>query len=103
MFQMTTHTTQFVRVYAENNGNLVGRWMMKYSDIQGLTAREIQQKFALDYLPTHYCIVNVPTGVQMYAGVVAPIDAWGVVGGGIQFELARYIAESCYGNGIPLS
>ena len=37
------------------------------------------------------------------AGVVAPIDAWGVVGGGIQFELAQYIAESCYGNGIPLS
>ena len=67
-----------------------------------MTAQEIQQKFALKHPPTHYCVVNVPAGVQMYAGVVAPVEAWGVTGGGIQFELAQFIDVNCYGVGIPL-
>lgn len=74
---------------------------MRYSDIQGLTPAQIKDKFALPNLPPHYCHVNVPAGVQMYTGIVAPVVGWGN-GGGLQFELGQFIPAGSYGSGIPL-
>ncbi len=98
----TTGTTQYVRVYTEGVTFPNRSWMMKYSDIQGLTPAQIQDKFALPHLPTHYCYVNVPAGVQIYTGIAAPVPGWGN-GGGIQFELGQIIPDGCFVGAIPLS
>lgn len=75
---------------------------MRYSDIQGLSAIQIQSKYALPNTPTHYCFVNVPSGTSVYAGVVG--DNYGFTAGeAIQFELSGTIPDSSFGNGIPLS
>lgn len=70
-----------MREYCEGVNRSQGSWLMKLSDIQGLTPAQIQDKFALPYAPTHYCYVNVPAGVQMYTGVAAPVVGWGNGGG----------------------
>ncbi len=96
-----TQTTQYVRVYTEGVTNPAGKWIMKYSDIQGLTPAQIKSKFALPDLPTHYCYVNVPSTTQMYSGIANEVSGWGA-GGGVQFELAQSIPKSAFGNGIAL-
>ena len=89
-----TSSTQYVRVFTTgSNGNKIGRWLMKYSDIQGLTPAQIQSKFALPTTPTHYCFVNVPAGTIIYVGAVNGSS----VSGTLQYELAAKLSESYYG------
>lgn len=97
-----TNTTQYVRVYTNEAMNKRGRWMMKYSDIQGLTAKQIQSKFALPNTPTFYCYVSVPAGKSMYAGIVG--ENYGFTAGqAVQFELIDTIPDASFGSSIPLS
>lgn len=85
-----TQTQQFVRFYnptdATNPSNAVGSWMMRASEIRGLTAAQIRDKFALPALPTNMVQVVVPTGYALYTGIAAPIAGWGD-GGGLQNRL----------------
>lgn len=97
-----TNTTQYVRVYTEGVTNAQGKWLMKYSDIQGLTAKQIQSKFALPHTPTHYCYVSVPSGTSVYVGIVG--ENYGFTAGqAVQFELIDTISPSCFGSGVPIS
>jgi outer membrane autotransporter protein len=82
-----TQTHQFVRFYnptdAVNPSNAVGSWMMRASDVRGLTAAQIRDKFALPALPTNIVQVIVPASYALYTGIAAPIANWGD-GGGLQ-------------------
>ena len=71
---------------------------MKYSDIQGLSAEQIQSKFALPNKPTHYCYVNVPSGTTVYVGVVNQ----STVSGTLQYELETFISKTAFGDDILL-
>ena len=101
-----TETTRYVRVYnpkaSVNASQKAGRWVMKYSDIQGLTPAQIRDKFALPNIPTRICDVNVPAGTKVYTGVVNEVSEWGK-GQGIQFELGQRLDESCFVNDRPLA
>lgn len=90
-----TSSTQYVRVFSGENA--AGKWLMKYSDIQGLTPAQIQSKFALPHTPTHYCFVNVPAGTTVYVGVVNQSS----VSGTLQYELATNLPVSSFG--IPIA
>lgn len=79
-------------------GNKTGKWLMKYSDIQGLTPSQIQGKFALPKTPTHYCFVTVPTGTFVYVGVVNQTT----INGTLQYELEEFIPTTSFGTEIPL-
>ncbi len=82
-----TQTQQFVRFYnptdPTNPSSAIGSWMMRASEIRGLTAAQIRDKFALPALPTNMVQVVVPTGYALYTGIAAPIAGWGD-GGGLQ-------------------
>lgn len=85
-----TGTQQFVRFYnptdPANPSGAVGSWMMRASEVRGLTAAQIRDKFALPALPTNMVQVLVPTGYALYTGIAAPITGWGD-GGGLQNRL----------------
>lgn len=91
-----TGTTQYVRVYS--NGNRIGKWLMKYSDIQGLSVAQIQSKYALPSTPTHYCFVDVPPGATVYAGIVNQSS----INGTLQYELESIIPDSAFGSSLIL-
>lgn len=78
--------TKFCRVYDGKNSGMYGGWVMKQSDIEGLTPEEIQDKFALPQKPVKMCDVTLPKGTQMRTGLCNPLDGWGK-GGGVQFDL----------------
>lgn len=80
-----TESTTFVRVYDGENSTMYGGWMMRAEDIQGLTAKEIQDKFALPYTPKFIADVNLAEGTVIRTGIVNPL--FGHKGGGTQFDL----------------
>lgn len=81
-----TEDTTFCRVYDGENSGMYGGWLMKQSDLEGLTPEQIQDKYALPQKPIFMCDVTVPAGTQMRTGLCNPLDGWGQ-GGGVQFDL----------------
>ena len=82
-----TQSQQYVRFYNPtdfvNPSGAVGSWMMLASEVRGLTAAQIRDKFALPALPTNLVQVLVPVDYALYTGIAAPIAGWGD-GGGLQ-------------------
>lgn len=78
--------TKFCRVYDGVNSGMFGGWVMKQTDIEGLTPEEIQDKFALPQKPFMMCDVTLPKGTHMRTGLCNPLEGWGK-GGGVQFDL----------------
>ena len=78
---------EFVRVYTvdESGSNRQGGWLMKKSDIEGLTAQQIADKYALPKTPTHICDVKIPSDFDLETGFANPVEGWGN-GGGQQFD-----------------
>jgi hypothetical protein len=87
--------TIFVRVHGEKNQTR--SWMMRAKDIEGLTARQIKDKFALPELPKYISDVYVPKGTRIITGKVALQKGWGK-GGGIQYELKDELPTSAWKN-----
>jgi filamentous hemagglutinin len=73
---------------------------MKDSDIKGLTPKEIQDKFALPYLPDHVVDVKPPKGIKMRTGVAK--ENFNGNGGGTQYELLENININVFNNSRPL-
>lgn len=93
--------TKFVRVYDGENSGMYGGWVMKSSDIEGLTPEEIQDKFALPQKPIKTCDVILPKGTQMRVGFCNPLEGWGK-GGGLQFDLmGQKVGEFCNERDLP--
>lgn len=86
----TQQVTQLVRVYDGVRTTSTGRWLMKASDIAGLTPQQIYEKFKLPAIPTYMCYVDVPAGTELYVGLVNQSS----VPGTIQFELIPWMKES---------
>ena len=82
-----TEDTKFVRVYDGVNSNLEGGWAMRAEDIKGLTPKEIQAKFALEYEPKFIGEVELKAGDTVRLGEVGP--NFGFDGGGIQIDLQQ--------------
>ena len=82
-----TEDTKFVRVYDGVNSNLEGGWVMRAEDIKGLTPKEIQAKFALEYEPKFIGEVELKAGDTVRLGEVEP--NFGFDGGGIQIDLQQ--------------
>ena len=84
-----------VRVHGE--GNKAGKWMMDASEIKGLSAKQIQDKFALPELPTQISDVSLPTGTKIRVGVAGKVEGWGN-GGGVQVEVLERLSEDIFTN-----
>jgi RHS repeat-associated protein len=94
---------KFVRVFNPKNGNAAqGKWMMKESEIQGLSPEQIQSRFALpgQNAPSEMVEVEVPAGTLMQVGY-AGTNAFGT-GGGVQFEVMEAIPSSSFGTPTAL-
>ena len=75
---------RFVRVYS-SKGKQVSSWIMKYEDIEGLTAREIKIKYSLPDEPYYITDVRVPSGTEIETGIVNAL--FGCDSGAQQYNL----------------
>lgn len=88
--------TRFVRVHGEDNQTR--SWLMRAEDVEGLTASQIKEKFALPELPKYISDVYVPKGIKLFVGKVAAQPGWGK-GGGIQYEIKDvWLPKTAYKN-----
>ncbi len=87
---VTKEGDSFVRVHGKNNA--ARPWMMRASEIEGLSAQEIKDKFSIPELPTHISDVNVPAGTNIRVGVAAKVEGWGK-GGGTQVEVLDRVQD----------
>lgn len=89
----------FVRVHGK--GNQVKEWLMRPEDIEGLTAEEIKNKFAIPKLPKYISEVHVPSGTYLRAGIAATQTEWGE-GGAIQYEILSTLEKTWFSESIPI-
>lgn len=85
---VTEAPEQFVRLHGD--GNQISSWIMKASEVKGLSLEQIIEKFALPLEPnqiTKASFVNVPAGTKLYAGKANSI--FQKTGGGYQFYIDR--------------
>ena len=75
--------TKFVRVLNDKNYPL-GKWFMLEDDIKGLSALEIQNKYAIPVTPTKYIQIKIPAGSTIRVGTANGL--YGFSGGGVQFD-----------------
>lgn len=92
---------EYVRVFSYNvdgTSNKLGGWLMKKSDIEGLTPAQIADKYALPKVPTHICDVNVNPDFNLQTGIANSVEGWGN-GGGQQFDtMGKFIDEDAFVN-----
>ena len=92
---------KYVRVFsynADGTSNKLGGWLMKKSDIEGLTPAQIADKYALPKPPTHICDVNVNPDFNLQTGIANKVEGWGN-GGGQQFDtMGKFIDEDAFVN-----
>ncbi|WP_142785555.1 hypothetical protein [Changchengzhania lutea] len=84
---VTSETEQFVRVFTEGSTLPDGRWMVKASDIQGMTPTQIQDFLSLPNTPNKIVDVNIPSGTKMRTGEAGDVTQFGTNGGVTQFEI----------------
>ena len=92
---------KYVRVFsynADGTSNKLGGWLMKKSDVDGLTPAKIADKYALPKEPTHICDVNVSPDFRLQTGIANSVEGWGN-GGGQQFDtMGKFIDEDAFVN-----
>ena len=92
--RVVTREEKYVRLITKDGDNFVnnptGKWLARESDIQGLTASQIKNKYTLPFEPTHIIDVKISTGTKIREGVAGAVDGWGS-GGNTQIELLENI------------
>jgi hypothetical protein len=89
----------FVRVHGE--GNQQRSWLMRPHEIDGLTPKQIQERFALPEVPAYLSDVHVPAGTRLRVGTVGEQPGWGT-GGATQYELLERLPSAAFQNTRPL-
>ena len=86
----------FVRVH--NGGKSeTGYWLARKKDIEGLSPKQIQEKFNLPDTPKYISDVKVPKETKVRVGKVGK-NKWGTSEGANQYELQERIPKSSYTN-----
>lgn len=90
-----------LRVF-ERDENFAGQWMLRGKSVEGLTPKQIQDKFALPSMPTKIVEAHIPAGSYIRVGRAAAQPGWGG-GGGMQYESLERLSRSTFQNIKTLS
>ncbi len=90
---MATDFDSFVRVHGRDNQ--ARSWMMRPQDVEGLSAKQIAEKFNLPEVPTRISRVDIPPGTPLRAGQVGR-NIWGNSEGAIQSNKFFYFIRCCF-------
>jgi filamentous hemagglutinin len=89
----TTQADRYVRVYVDRGGSgQAGEWLMRASDIEGLSATQIASKYALPQVPNMITDATIPAGQSLRASIANDVQIRQGIGGnggggGVQFEV----------------
>lgn len=81
---VTKNDEIYVRVHGE--GNQPGKWLTKYSEIDGLSPKQIAEKMNLKDIPKYISEVKLPQGTSLRSGLIGP-NQLGNSSGALQIEV----------------
>jgi len=96
--RITVEEEEYVRVYTD--GKITGEWVVKKSEIKGLTPAQMKKTLALKDTPTHWATVKIPAGTEIREGIVAQ-NEFGK-GGGRQTEILSDLKNDWYSDSKPI-
>ena len=103
----TTTQQFFVRFYNPtaplNPSGQEGGWVMRASEVRGLTPEQVRDKFALPNVPTMMTLGLTNTGESLYTGLAGPIAGWGDGGGQQSQRLDGPYTTFFNGQAVPAS
>ena len=77
----------YSRVYLEGYNQPMSNFILRTSDIEGLTAKQIAQKYSLSKIPNRIVLVDLPRNISLEVSITGPQEAWGTLGGDIQYAI----------------
>ena len=82
---------QYARVFKEGVNKLKSPFILRADDIQGLSATEIAEKYALPQIPDKVVYPKIPSDVPLEISIVGPQEAWGTLGGDAQYAIKEVL------------
>ncbi|MGQ7409223.1 hypothetical protein ACTGWG_08890 [Streptococcus suis] len=79
--------TQYARVFKEGKNYPVSRFILEKSAIEGLTANQIAEKYALPFIPDRVVNIELPPETILEVSIAGPQKTWRTVGGDVQYAI----------------
>lgn len=77
----------YSRVYLDGYNYPKSRFILRTEDVEGLSAQEIAQKYALPKVPNKIVTVELPSDTPLEVSIVGPQETWGTLGGDVQYAI----------------
>ncbi|HEL2576310.1 TPA: hypothetical protein TZ704_001468 [Streptococcus suis] len=79
--------TQYASVFKEGKNYPVSRIILEKSAIEGLTANQIAEKYALPFIPDRVVNIDLPPETILEVSIAGPQKTWRTVGGDVQYAI----------------
>ena len=89
--QAGKHT--YARVFKEGVNNPKSPFMLKADSIEGLTASETAEKYALPQIPDKIVYPHIPSDTPLEVSITGPQKSWGTIGGDPQYAIKDVLLE----------
>lgn len=84
---------KYARVFKEGVNKPKSPFILRADDIEGLTAAEIAEKYALPQVPDKVVYPNIPADTPLEVSIVGPQESWGTLGGDAQYALKDVLLD----------
>ncbi|AEY65940.1 hypothetical protein [Clostridium sp. BNL1100] len=84
---------KYARVFKEGVNKPKSPFILRADDIEGLSAAEIAEKYALPQVPDKVVYPKIPTDIPLEVSIVGPQEKWGTLGGDAQYAIKNALLD----------
>ena len=84
---------QYARVFKEGVNKPKSPFILRADDIEGLSASEIAEKYALPQVPDKIVYPQIPSETPLEVSTVGPQEEWGTLGGDAQYAIKDVLLD----------
>ena len=93
VYNVAAGNFQYARVFKEGVNKPKSPFILRADDIQGLSAIEIAEKYALPQTPDKIVYPKIPSDVPLEISIVGPQKTWGTLGGDAQYAIKGVLLD----------
>ena len=93
VYNVAAGNFQYARVFKDGVNKPKSPFILRADDIQGLSAIEIAEKYALPQTPDKIVYPKIPSDVPLEISIVGPQEAWGTLGGDAQYAIKEVLLD----------
>ena len=93
VYNVAAGNFQYARVFKKGVNKPKSPFILRADDIQGLSAIEIAEKYALPQTPDKIVYPKIPSDVPLEISIVGPQKTWGTLGGDAQYAIKEVLLD----------